>query len=226
MAGQLDLTIARRLLGTDVLGPEEVMQAFGVRSTPPPIPYSATELEAAASNGQALILRIDKDTDGPLTLLRLIERFPEAFDAALLRKTGYQLKDDWGITLEPLASRETAAPGWALVHKEIVETTRNRTYEEQEEALVEYASARGWPADGWRRRSAAEIVYDVLLTFNARGVRSLARTWDWSASRTIDAGCLNVGGFGSKGMQILSYSPAVRHGALGVCPVRVPLRAG
>jgi hypothetical protein len=46
--------------------------------------------------------------------------------------------------------------------------------------------------------------------------------WDWSSSRTIDGGFLNLGRFNDAGMQVFSYSRAVRHGQLGVCPTRDP----
>jgi hypothetical protein len=67
-----------------------------------------------------------------------------------------------------------------------------------------------------------EGVYDTLLCFLARKVRLLEHSWDWSRSATLDGGYLNVGGFGATGMQILSFSRAIRHGRLGVCPTYQP----
>ncbi|HVN83670.1 MAG TPA: hypothetical protein VMW17_02375 [Candidatus Binatia bacterium] len=215
-----DLTTARRLLGTDVLGPDEVRAAFGVAIAAPAIPYTPAELEAAA--GEFLVLRIARDEQQSLTLNRLIERAPEAFDQRLLRKMGYQLKDDWGIALEPLAASDTCNVGWSLVSKQPIASTLNLTYGEQDAALARWATERRVPPTGVRRRTAVEIAYDATLFSVARGERLLADSWDWSRSCTLDGGYVNIGGFTDAGMQILAFSPAVRHGGLGVCPVRLP----
>jgi hypothetical protein len=222
MPARIDLPAARRVLGSDVLGPDEVRATFGVRLSPPPIPYSESELETAAGVGECLVLRVDHDPHEPLTLLRLIESFPAAFDQRFLRKMGYQLKEEWGIELEPLATSATCPPGWMLVRKHILDDSRNLAYDEHTQLLERYAGKLRLPSGSIRRRCAVEIVYDLLLFWRARDERLLVATWDWSGSRTIDGGYLNVGGFGAGGMQVLSYSPAVRHGALGVCPSRLP----
>jgi len=227
MAAAIDVETARRILGDDLLGPVEVRDVFGLEEAVPPIPYSPAEIESAASaGGELLVLRTQRAAGKPLTLLRLIERAPNAFDRHFLRKMGYQLKEEWGIELEPLANSETSAPGWMLVRKEILDETRNLPYEEQTEQMRGYARSRRVHAGAIRRRSAVETAYDLVLYQAARGVRLLADTWDWTTSRTLDGGYLNVGGFGPNGMQVLSYSTAVRHGALGVCPSRSPQAAG
>ena len=222
MPAVLSLEEAREVLAGDVLGPEEVSEVFAV--APPqslPMPFSRQTLTAARQAGHLLVLRITAAAGArPLTLLHMIESFPEAFDQKLLRQMGYQLKDDWGITLEPLAARETCAQGWALVRKDILDDSRNLPYDDQTDALRLCAQREGLAPNAVRRRSAVEAVYDTLLYFRARRVRLLERTWDWSASPTLDGGYVNVGGFGERGMQILSYSRACRHGALGVCPTR------
>jgi hypothetical protein len=212
---------ARAALGNDCLGPEEVADAFGLphSATPPPVPFSGDELSAARQSGDMLVLRIaEAPAESRLTILRLAERFPAAFDQALLHKVGYQLKDEWGIALEPLAATEVCRPGWALVRKEILDESRNLPYDAQEAVLERYAAR----LPGARRRLAVEAVYDTVLYFAARGERLLSQSWDWSASKTSDGGLLNVGGFGPGGMQVLSFSRAVRHNRLGLCPTRQP----
>ncbi len=49
----------------------------------------------------------------------------------------------------------------------------------------------------------------------------LADRWDWSSTSSNDGGLVNVGAFGEKGLDVLSYSKAVKHGALGICPTLV-----
>lgn len=215
MPALLKVSDAHAILGHDVLGADEAHAVFGLRVEVPPLPFTAEELTTAKTAGEMLVLRLAKDAIGPLTLLRMIQHLPQSFDERYLRKMGYQLRDDWGIELEPLADIDTCTVGWALVHKDILGETRNLAYDEQEEVVTRHRV-------DVRRRTAVEAVYDTLLYFGARHVRLLATTWDWTKSRTIDGGYLNVGGFGQAGLQILSFSRAVRHGALGVCPTREP----
>jgi hypothetical protein len=206
---------ARAILGHDVLGADEAHATFGVRVEEPPLPFTADELDSAKMAGELLVLRLANDPTGPLTLQRMIQHMPQSFDGRYLRKMGYQLKDDWGIELEPLATTDTCHFGWALVRKEILAETRNLPYDEQEVLVTRQRV-------DVRRRTAVEAVYDTLLHFGARHARLLETTWDWTRSRTIDGGYLNVGGFGPGGLQVLSFSRGVRHGALGVCPTRQP----
>jgi hypothetical protein len=224
MTQSLSLEEARAVLGKDILGPEEVAAAFGPLSAAErdiPVPHKRAELEAARRAGEMLVLRVARAADHrAITIAHMIQTFPEAFDQKLLRQAGYQLKNDWGIELEPLAREETCQTGWALVRKEILDSTRNLAYDEQSACLAQYAATLGVPAESVRRRTAAEATYDTVLAFAARGERLLEKTWDWTSSETVDRGYLNVGGFGAQGMQLLSFSGAVRHGALGICPTR------
>jgi hypothetical protein len=215
MPAVLKVSEAHAILGHDVLGADEAHAVFGVRVEAPPLPFTAEELAAAKTAGEMLVLRLAKDATVPLTLQRMIQHLPQCFDERYLRKMGYQLRDDWGIELEPLADTDTCTFGWALVRKEILDETRNLAYDEQDEVVTRHRV-------DVRRRTAVEAVYDTLLHFGARHARLLEKTWDWTKSRTVDGGYLNVGGFGPTGLQVLSFSRAVRHGALGVCPTREP----
>jgi hypothetical protein len=224
VSAAVSLAEARTVLGDDLVGPDEIGPVFGAVPPPPPIPFARDALAAAQRANEMLILRVATVNAGTaLTILHMIERLPRAFDKKLLRQVGYQLKDDWGITLEPLAATDTCAPGWALVRKEILDDTRNLLYDDQEAVLRRYAERLGVPSATVRRRRAVETVYDTVLYSEARGVRLLEKAWDWSSSRSIDGGYLNAGGFTANGIQILSFSRAVRHGGLGVCPTRQPL---
>lgn len=222
----LNLSDARALLGGDVLGPEEVDTAFGKRSPAdltPAIPFTRDHLAAARSHGVMLVLRTVRDGGGaPLTILHMLQQFPQEFDPKLVRQMGYQLRDEWGIALEPLAAADTCTVGWALVWKDVLQESCNLAYDEQDAAIANYAGVLG--SSDLRRRTAVEAVYDTLLYHAARKARLLQRSWDWSSSATLDGGYLNVGGFGAEGMEILSFSRAVRHGQLGVCPTWQPIQ--
>lgn len=213
-------TNAEELFGDAFFGAAAIEQAFGA-SIPeplPPIPFSADVLQEAAAQGWMLVYRTPTLAGVPFTIAAASERFPELFDARFLRQVGYQLKDEWGILLEPLAHTETPRAGWALVTKRVLPATRNRSYHEQTQILERWSEP--WRKQGLvaSRRLAVEAVYDCILAFRSRGERLLEREWDWSASSTLDGGYLNVGGFTPQGLQIFSYSAAVRHGALGICP--------
>jgi hypothetical protein len=217
MTASTELQKAREILDEDVIGPEEIQRVFGSASPAAgPVPFSVQQLERAKAEGELLILRMSRAGGEALTLLQLIRRFPGAFDGKYLQKMGYQLKSEWGIELEPLASEETCSDRWALVRKEPLLQTCNLSYEEQDELIAAMAGAP------LRRRTATEIAYDLVTYHAARGRRLLYEAWDWSSSRTEDGGYLNAGHFDDNGMQIFSFSPGVRHGKLGVCPNRDP----
>jgi hypothetical protein len=213
---------ARAILAGDFFGPQELERTFGApaglaATLASTVPFSEQRLAEATERGEALVLRAAHAGDGALTLLRLIERFPTAFDSRFAKGMGYQLKSEWGIELEPLAGTETCAPGWSLVRKQVLSATCNLSYEEQDAELAAWGASQPG-GERARRRSAVEIAFDLIAFQSARDARLLADSWDWSASRTIDGGYLNVGHFDARGMQIFSFSPGVRHGRLGVCP--------
>ena len=215
---------ARALFGERLIAPADIATALGDTSlaSASPIPFLRDELADAARAGEVLIYRTAAVGNEPLTIRALIQRFPQAFDPKLLQGSGYQLKNEWGIELEPLAASDTCQTGWALFQPEVLPASCNLSYPEQEPLLRSYGEAHGLRTAGVRRRRAIEAVYDTVIYFAARSERLLARSWDWTSTATIDRGLLHVGGFGSQGLQVLGFSPGIRHGGLGVCPTRQP----
>jgi hypothetical protein len=220
------LAVARALFGDDLLGPEEVGSALGaapaaLAAAAPDllagVPFDAGTLRAARARGDLLVFRVPADAAGPLTVLRLIERFPGTVPERLLRGVGYQLKDEWTLAAEPFAATATCRLEWRLVHRAPVPATCNLSYDLQDAALARYAAEIGL-AGGLRRRSAVEMLYDCVLFHRARGIRLLERHWDWSDTPTADGGFVTCGEFAAGGLSILGYSRAVRFGTLGICP--------
>jgi hypothetical protein len=218
------ITEARTLFGPFLLAPDDVgtllsvdPKAFagGSEDGLASVPYARPVLEAARRRGDVLVYRVASDVQGPLTVVRLLERFPETVQAQLLKGVGYQLKDEWTVDGEPFASTETCRPGWRLVHQAPVPATCNLNYEQQDAALETYGASIGAAVT---RRSAIEAVYDTVLLRRAHGTRLLERAWDWSDTPTQDGGFITVGEFGEDGLRIVGYSRAVRFGTLGVCP--------
>jgi hypothetical protein len=217
---------ARELFGAAMLAPDDVGGALGIdtgRLTADDptardrVPYDRGTLERARTNGEMLVFRTAVAADTPLTLMHLLERFPEAVHPRLLKGVGYQLKDEWTVGQEPFATAATCRPGWRLVHTTPVPTTCNLSYELQSAALERYAESRGL-AGRLARRSAIEAAYDTVLVSRVHGTRLLQPGWDWAETPTEDGGFVAVGDFGREGLHLLGYSRAVRFGNLGVCP--------
>lgn len=216
---------ARELFGPSCLAPEDVGRLLSVAPAKlaedpvalDAVPYSRAVLEAGHARGDLLIFRTPTDGTRPLTLMRMLECFPETVQPQLLKGVGYQLKDEWTVSQEPFAANATCRSGWRLVHRSPVPETCNLNYEQQDVALERYARALGLPA-GLSRRSAIEAVYDTILLKRARGTHLLEHEWDWSDTATQDGGFVTVGEFAPDGLRIVGYSRAVRFGTLGICP--------
>jgi hypothetical protein len=212
---------ARSIFGPFLLGPDDVARALAAPASTTAdaasVPYERSTLESARARGDILVYRVETDGAAPLTVLRLLERFPETVQPQLLKGVGYQLKDEWTVSGEPFAGADTCRRGWRLVHGSPLPSTCNRSYEQQDAELARYAGSLGL-AGRLGRRSAVEIVYDTILLRRAHGMRLLERAWDWSRTPTQDGGFATVGEFGDDGLKMVGYSRAVRFGSLGVCP--------
>lgn len=213
---ETSVTDARAIFGTSMIGPDDLRRVLGVAAADGgPIPYDAATLRAAHARDEMLVLRVASDAEGPLTMLRLFERFPDLLAPKLREGVGYQLKDEWTLPGEPVAGQLTCRAGWSLVCRTPIPETCNLSYDLQTEALVRHARAIGRPT--LARRSGVEAAFDTALFLQAHGTRLLERTWDWTSTPTEDGGFLTVGELDSQGLHVLGYSRAVRFGTLGVC---------
>jgi hypothetical protein len=221
IAGLADAT---RVLASAVLGPAELQAVLGFdpltvlrpeeQAAVARVPFSAAEVERAHRDGEMLVLRVPRDAEGPLTLLRLNARLGGGLRPSVHKGSGYLLRPEWTIDDQPFATTEVCAAGWWLVRREPLAATLNRSYLDQEAALGPSSPKRP------RRRSAVEIAFDTLCWQKAHGERLLAAAWDWSRSPTTDQGYAAVGEYGPAGLAVIAYSRAVRFGTLGVCPQR------
>src|SRR5579884_3393173 len=97
-----DLAEATRMLGGAVLGPRELAAALGFltpaeRAAVARLPFGAADLERARAEGELLVLRVPRDPEGPLTMLRLGARLAGGFEPRVHRGVGYLLRDEWTI---------------------------------------------------------------------------------------------------------------------------------
>jgi hypothetical protein len=209
----LTLDEARRLFGDRLVEPAHAARLLG-GDPPPPLardhrlPFLRTEAASAREAGCFLVHRPAHGARGDrVTLALLLARVGTG------KASGFQGDDPWfGERL--FAAAEAVEPGWALCHGAPWAETLNRTYAQASAIIAE----RG---GGWRRRRAVEIAFDCFVVAAARGSRLLEEAWDWSSSESGDGGLVNAGGFSEKGLEVLSYSAPVKHGALGVCPTLV-----
>jgi len=218
------LDAAARALDGAILGPREVAAALGFDPlavlTPAEqkavvrLPFAPADLERARADGEMLVLRVPRDPEGPLTMLRMAARVDAGLDPGVHKGVGYLLRPEWTIDDQPFAAAETCAAGWWLVRRAPLGETLNRLYAEQDRVLGEA------PPDRPRRRSAPEIAFDTLAWQRAHGERLLAAAWDWSRSVSTDQGYAALGEFGEHGLRVIAYSRAVRFGTLGVCAQR------
>src|SRR5437667_11883218 len=158
---------ASRLLGGAVLGPQELAAALGfdplaaLREDERPavarVPFGAADLERARAAGEMLVLRLPRDPEGPLTMLRLAARLRAGLDPAVHKGVGYLLRPEWTIDDQPFAAEETCRAGWWLVRREPLGETLNRAYADQERILGPA------PPDRPPRPRAAAIAFDTLL---------------------------------------------------------------
>ncbi len=223
----VSLDEARAVLDGAVLGPAEITAALGFdplavlgaeeRQAVAQIPFSAADLASARANGEFLVLRVPRDAQAPLTMLRLAEHLAGGLDPRVHRGVGYLLRDEWTVDEQPFATEETCPAGWRLVRREPLPATFNLGYRAQDEVLAALGPAT--PAVP-RRRSAVEIAWDTLLWQRAHGEHLLRTSWDWSRSESTDGGFAALGEFGAQGLGVIAYSRAVRFGTLGVCPQR------
>jgi hypothetical protein len=221
------LDAAITALAGAVLGPGQLTKALGFdplavltddeRAAVLRLPFAEADLATARHRGDLLVLRVPRDPDGPLTMLRLAERLSGGFDPKVHTGVGYSLRDEWTIDTQEFATRDVCAAGWYLVSRGVDPATVNRGYREQDAVLARLGPSRpGVPP----RRRAVEIAWDTLLWQRAHGERLLSSTWDWSRSESNDRGLAALGEFGEQGLGVIAYSRAVRFGTLGVCPQR------
>ena len=222
------LEAAEALLGPNVLGPEAVCKVLSVslvdvltadeRQHVDRLPFDEATLKRAAAHGAMLVLRVPRDREGPLSIRRLHERFPAAFEPkSMTEGVGYSLRSEWTSAGQPFAA-DPPEVGWRLVSADPLGETCGGTYAQQDRALGLWAERTGVLGARVGRRSAVEAVYDLILMFQARSRRLLGDTWDWTRTSTLDGAFVTVGNFRDSGLQILAYSTPVKFGSLGACP--------
>lgn len=129
-ATRADFSFARPLFtrGTDLLGAEEIKAAFGLEVMPPPPPLSFTEdeLTLARKRGEMLVCHPEG-----VTMKRIHEmQADKTSDGKRL------LYDTNWYANEAFFTTDALRPGWRLVSREVVPSSRRKNYLGQTAVLV------------------------------------------------------------------------------------------
>lgn len=112
------------------------------------------------------------------------------------------------ILKSDLYTKEKTRKGRWIFSKKLLEETRNKTWQEQEEILK---------SKGGERMNLAEVVYCLYFHEKSTGERLLENDWYWTNSRDSDGRIVLVGVFGSGGAYVRRDSPYDSRDSLGVC---------
>ena len=110
--------------------------------------------------------------------------------------------------------------GWGLVAKEVLQESRSKNWDEQEEILKQWAKANKLDPATIRRRTPVEVVYDTMIYYGANKKSLFVKDYDWTSVRSSDGKFVYVGRFDSDGLLVDYAARDTRHSRLGVCPAR------
>ena len=220
----------REISGPDFIGIEEAERFTGHTLTPEERRIAEEQwqkkveeqgltkesLEQLKQEGFMVVLRVDtlagkekNDKDMPVTIKNLCTKFPLFYN------------QDWYNTNEPFAEKPLSGIEWGIVKKEILDESKNKNWDEQEEILKTWADAHHIDQKLVRRRTPPETVYDILAYYQTHNQRILEKDWDWTSVRSSDGDFVRVGYFNVYGLGGVCGSARVDRGStLGVCPAR------
>lgn len=226
----LDLEIeeVKELFGNDFLGIEEAEHFMGRSFTQEERAQALElwekkiaeqhltreELERLKSEGFMVLFRSPtimlESKEVPVTIKNLRKKYKDLFYA-----------QDW-YNDEPFTTQSGTKAGWSIVRKEILEESRSQDWDQQTEALKQWAKDHGITIDdpNTLRRTPVEIAHDILAYHEARKQRILEKDWDWSAVQSSDDDLVLVGVFDRDGLYVGYDSRDYSIRSLGVCPAR------
>jgi hypothetical protein len=224
----LDFGEVRELFGPDFLGIEEAEQFTGRPLTSEEKRMAEEKwqkkieeqgltkeaLEQLKQEGFMIVLRVGtlagkekKDKEMPVTIKNLKKKFPLFYN------------QDW-YKNESFADEPLSGIDWGIVKKEVLDESKSKNWDEQEEILKAWAEAHGVDEKFVRRRTPTEVAYDVLAYFKVRNERILERDWDWTSVQSSGGKFVFVGNFDSDGLGVYFVTRDSRYSFLGVCPAR------
>jgi hypothetical protein len=183
---------ARKIMGKNFLGVEEVVECFGIQLTQEEltkvaeIPFTEATLQECKDT-HILFLGVNHDKEGkPLTINRFREMFPSTGQPRF-----YSYEDAW-YNKEKFATKETPELKWYLIRKTVTEESRSKNYQEQEKLLKENEE----------RERAIVYVYGIFLMFKARNERLFESDYVWCTDLDSFGPRVLVGFFDSLGLYV------------------------
>lgn len=222
---------AKEIFGKDFLGPEAAEATFGVELAQDEleqietIPFTREELEQAKQLGMMLVLRVPRigkeKTAKPFSINTVRQAFKagDKLGDPKKKKSRVFYDQDW-YDKESFATQLTPSLGWGLVMKEVLQESRSKNWDEQEEVLKKWAKDNKIDASKVRRRTPVEIVYDTLLYYGTNKESLLETSWDWSGVQSSVGYFVHVGSFDSDGLRVGYGARGYSDSFLGVCPSR------
>ncbi len=226
--GIRELREARELFGEDFLGVEEIEKFTGRKMKEEERKQIARmwtekvreqkltkeDLERMKKEGFMVVLRATmlahEGKEMPATVDNLRKKYKDLF-----------YNQDWYDEEKFATDKESAVRmAWAIVKKEVLEESRSKDWDKQEEILKQWAKEHKVDPKFVARRTPAEVAYDVLAYYNARNERVLEKDWDWTGVRSSDGNLVSVGYFDSDGLHVCSDDRGRSRSDLGVCPSR------
>ncbi|RJP47121.1 MAG: hypothetical protein C4584_00770 [Armatimonadetes bacterium] len=129
---------AKSIMGNEFFGAEAIDKAFDIKILPrdiPPVPFSPEELETAKELGQFLILRLDRDSSGSLTMQKMQRIVQPKFDS---RSKGKILYDPSWYSSEDFFTKDVPKARWVLVTKEVIPNSTSKNYLNQTQEIADY----------------------------------------------------------------------------------------
>jgi len=224
----LDFSEVREVFGQDFLGVEEIERFTGHSLTPEEKRIAEEKwqkkieeqgltkesLEQLKQEGFMVVLRVGtlagkekKDKEMPVTIKNLRQKFPLFYN------------QDW-YDNEQFADVALSGIDWGIVKKELLEESKSKNWDEQEEILKTWAKTHGVQEKFVRRRTPAEVAYDILAYFQVHNERILEKDWDWTSVQSSVGEFVFVGVFDSDGLGVSLDTRGHRRSTLGVCPAR------
>ena len=222
---------AREMFGKDFLGPEAVQTTFGTELTPEElqevesIPFTREELEQAKQLGMMLVLRVPRvgkgETTEPLTIkqLRSVFEGEDKLGDPEDKKSQIFYNQSW-YDNESFATQDTPKLGWGLVTKKILEESRRKDWDQQQEVLKKWAKENNIDPSLVRRRTPIEITYDTLIYYGVNKESLLEDEYDRTSVQSSGGDFVDVGDFGSGGLYVGGGHREYSHPSLGLCPAR------
>mgnify|MGYP001567035619 CR=1 FL=1 len=193
---------AKRIMGTNYVGPDAAMEHLGVQyterelATLAVVPFSEAVLKDCAKT-HVLV------AGAPLSILEIRER------AQAKGKLFYSTSDAW-YNAEKFATDEKVNMQWYLIRKDAVANSFSKNWNDQQALLTPEETTP----------CACEVVYVTILTFLVTGIRLFEKYYVRCSDVSTRGYRVYVGRFDAGGLRVNDNWVAYRYDGLGLASRR------